>query len=172
MSGERSCLQKVLNSLFGIEKQCWKLLYQASSNGFSAASFHRHCDGHENTMTVVLSSKGYVCAGFADVAWSTGKTSLGKCVLSEKSFLCSLRKSISLSKRFDLKRKSFALIHHSDYGPIFGAAPDLSIRDNCNAASTSVSFLGHSYDALDSHDDVLMGENTFCVADYEVFELI
>lgn len=123
-------------------------------------------------MTVVLGSSGYVCAGFTDVAWFTSKTSLGKCVTSERSFLCSLRNASARPIRFDVKRKSFAMIHHPDHGPIFGAAPDLLISDNCNSNSKSISFLGHSYDAGSAPSDVLMGENYFTVADYEVFQLL
>ena len=169
MSGERSGLQKVLNSLFGSEKQSWRLLFRASTHGFSSAAFHHHCDGHDNTMTVVLSSGGQVCAGFTDVAWFTSKTSLGKCLTSNHSFLCSLWPSPAT--RFDLKRKSFALIHHSDYGPIFGAAPDLMISDNCNCNTKSASFLGHSYEAGAAPSTGLLGQNYFSVADYEVFKL-
>lgn len=169
MSGSRSNLQKVLNSMYGVEKQCWKLLFRASTNGFSAGAFHRHCDGQENTMTVVLGSNGHVCAGFTDASWFTSKTSLGKCVTSEKSFLCSLWSTTSRPMRFDVKRKSFALIHHPEHGPIFGAAPDLLISDNCNANNKSISFLGHSYDSGNAPTNALLGENYFCVADYEVF---
>lgn len=171
MSGERSHLQKLLNSLYGVEKQCWRLLFRASTSGYSAAAFHRHCDGHADTMTVVLGSDGHVCAGFSDVPWFTGKTSLGKCMSSDKSFLCTLSSPSWRPTRFDVKRKSFALIHHPDHGPIFGAAPDLLISDACNANNSSTSYLGHSYEAGSAPTDALLGANNFVVADYEVFQL-
>jgi len=47
----------VLNVWFGNEQQEWQLLYRASKDGFSAASFHTKCDGHSPTLTVVLVSK-------------------------------------------------------------------------------------------------------------------
>lgn len=169
MSGSRSGLQKVLNSMYGVDKQCWKLVFRASTDGFSAESFHRCCDGHENTMTVVLAGNGHVCAGFSDAAWFTSKTSLGKSVSSEKSFLCSLWSTTCRPTRFDLKRKSSAFIHHPDRGPIFGAGPDLLISDNCNANNKSISFLGHSYDSGNAPTNTLLGENYFAVTDYEVF---
>lgn len=123
-------------------------------------------------MTIVLGTNGHVCAGFSDMAWFTSKTSLGSCVSSEKSFLCCLRNASSRPARFPVKRKSFALIHHADHGPIFGAAPDLLISDNCNSNNKSISFLGHSYDAGTAPTNILMGENYFSVADYEVFQLV
>ena len=54
----KDCLkfQTVLNVWFGNEHQEWQLLYRASKDGFSAASFHTKCDGHSPTLTVVLVS--------------------------------------------------------------------------------------------------------------------
>ena len=34
--------------------------------------------------------------------------------------------------KFDIKKKMFAVSHHPNCGPIFGAGADLFISDNCN----------------------------------------
>ena len=57
LSKDRLKFQTVLNVWFGNEQQEWQLLYRASKDGFSAASFHTKCDGHSPTLTVVLVSK-------------------------------------------------------------------------------------------------------------------
>ena len=57
LSKDRLKFQTVLNVWFGNEQQEWQLLYRASKDGFSAASFHTKCDSHSPTLTVVLVSK-------------------------------------------------------------------------------------------------------------------
>ena len=57
LSKDRLKFQTVLNVWFENEQQEWQLLYRASKDGFSAASFHTKCDGHSPTLTVVLVSK-------------------------------------------------------------------------------------------------------------------
>lgn len=46
--------QRILNTWYGVPKQCWRLLYRASSHGFSAEAFHRHCDGVAPLFVIVL----------------------------------------------------------------------------------------------------------------------
>ncbi|GIY79617.1 TLDc domain-containing protein [Caerostris extrusa] len=72
LSGEKLHLQRVLNAWFGNSKQMWRLLYRASTHGYSAEAFHYHCDGHNPTFVIVLGAHGELCGGFSDVPW--GKT--------------------------------------------------------------------------------------------------
>lgn len=51
---DKTHLQRVLNQWYGSVKQCWRLVYRASTDGFSAESFHRHCDGISPTYVLVL----------------------------------------------------------------------------------------------------------------------
>jgi hypothetical protein len=46
-----------------------KLLWRGSRDGFSAAEFHRRCDGHSNTLTLNLGTDGNVFGGFTPVEW-------------------------------------------------------------------------------------------------------
>lgn len=48
--------QRVLNSWYGHSKQVWRLVYRASTHGYSADSFHRHCDNVAPTYVIVLVS--------------------------------------------------------------------------------------------------------------------
>lgn len=48
------CYQRVLNNWFGTSKQVWRLVYRASTHGYSAEAFHRHCDGISPTYTVIM----------------------------------------------------------------------------------------------------------------------
>lgn len=56
LRNERMHLQSSLNGFYGNLKQSWRLVFRASTNGFSAASFHRHCDGIAPLMVVAVVS--------------------------------------------------------------------------------------------------------------------
>lgn len=57
---DKTHLQRVLNQWYGSVKQCWRLVYRASTDGFSAESFHRHCDGVSPTYVLVLVSRSNI----------------------------------------------------------------------------------------------------------------
>ena len=65
--------------------------------------------------------------------WSTSPAGKGRYVASDDSFLFSLHCPAGLNiRKFDIKKKMFAVSHHPNCGPIFGAGADLFISDNCN----------------------------------------
>jgi len=74
--------------------------------------------------------------------------------------------------KFDVRKKMFAIVHHSDFGPVFGAGSDLSIASDCNQNMDSYSNLPHTFDGENASSSVLMGDYNFQVQDYEVFTLI
>lgn len=45
---------KTLNSLFFDKFERAKLLYRASEHDYHVSKFHELCDGHKNTLTLVL----------------------------------------------------------------------------------------------------------------------
>jgi hypothetical protein len=49
----------------------FKLLWRGSRDGFSALAFHRRCDGHTNTLTVILDTHGSIFGGFTPVSWES-----------------------------------------------------------------------------------------------------
>jgi len=51
---EKTCYQRVLNTWYGCPKQVWRLVYRASTHGYSAESFHRHCDGVAPTYVIAM----------------------------------------------------------------------------------------------------------------------
>lgn len=156
----------------------WRLVFRASQHGFSAAEFHRICDGVAPLYILVLGPKGKICGGFTDVPWSVAKltnnqtSSLmnkGRHISSDRAFLFSLVNihGHNLTQKFDIAKKTFAICYHVDCGPIFGAGADLLISDRCNINMDSYSNLPHSYDGDDASPDSLMGD--FSVIKYEVY---
>lgn len=56
LKNDKMHFQSVLNGWYGIPKQTWKLVFRASTNGFSSTSFHRHCDGISPLFVIALVS--------------------------------------------------------------------------------------------------------------------
>lgn len=118
--------QRILNSWYGSQKQMWRLIYRASTHGYSAESFHHHCDGHAPTFVVVLGQNGLLCGGFSDVPWgkSPSNSNRGRYVSSEKAFLFTLINNVDMPPtKFEVSKKMFAVVHHQDYGKIQGYLP-------------------------------------------------
>jgi hypothetical protein len=49
----------------------FKLLWRGSRNGFEVQEFHRRCDGHSNTLTVILDTNGNLFGGFTPLEWES-----------------------------------------------------------------------------------------------------
>lgn len=56
LKNDKMHFQGTLNNWFGVPKQTWRLVYRASTHGYSADTFHRHCDGVAQTYVIALVS--------------------------------------------------------------------------------------------------------------------
>ena len=135
----------ILRTWVGASSQQWSVLFRGSSHGFSAQAFHRICDGAAPSIVLIRADTGNVGGGYTDIPWSKPQGK-GKYVPSEKSFLFSLYNPGGSPTKFDIKKKLFAVSHHPDCGPVFGAGADLFICDRCDQSCDSYSNLPHSYD--------------------------
>ncbi len=57
-----------LREWFGYYK--WKLIYRASKHGYTAKSFHQHCDDKGPTLIIAKSAKGWIYGGYTTQSWS------------------------------------------------------------------------------------------------------
>lgn len=191
LRNEKMHLQSALNGFYGNLKQVWRLVFRASIHGFTAAAFHRHCDGIAPLMVIAVvsihleillelkiyriyfqGSRGEISGGFTDVAFIKTNRK-GGYIQSEKAFLFSLHSpqpNFQISK-FNVVKKPYSICYHKDCGPIFGAGADLLISNCCNANTDSYSNLPHSYDGPNSNQSSLFGDYNFTIQDYEVFTL-
>jgi hypothetical protein len=149
------------------EKQ-FVLLWRGSRDGFGAIDFHSRCDGHANTLTLILDTDGNVFGGFTLVEWESvsGKY---KCDNSLRSFLFTLKNPHNTpAMTFALKpeRKEYAIYAHSSYGPIFGGGCDLVVYSQCNTnANSSTHCIGNTYtnDSGVANDKLFTGSARFKV---------
>lgn len=149
--------------------QTWRTVFRASEHDFSASAFHRQCDGAGPSVVLVRSSLGCISGGFTDVPWALSSSGKGRYLASDKSFLFSLANLAGLPPtRFNIKKKLFAVSHHPDCGPVFGAGADLFICNSADRVGDSYSNLPHSYDGSGSSSSLLLGDYGATLVEYEV----
>jgi hypothetical protein len=151
-------LPKIL-SLF--QGKHFKILWRGSHDGFGGSDFHRQCDGHRNTLTVILDTNGNIFEGFTPVEWESRKWN-GKTGDENNCFKAddSLRSFLfTLKNPHDIPERRFALMARSKHeaircdsrdGPCFGLDTpfdfgDINIVDNCNTTALNYTLLGSSY---------------------------
>jgi hypothetical protein len=151
----------------------FEILWRGSRDGFRAREFHRRCDGHANTLTVILDTEGNVFGGFTPVKWESSEFGKDKADDSLKSFLFTLTNPHNIPARiFALRaeKKHQAIWCWSEGGPRF---KDIGINNYCNTHTNSWTSLGFSYTndtGLDSKI-VFTGSENFQVKEIEVFEI-
>jgi hypothetical protein len=162
--------------------QRWLLLWRGTRDGFTAKAFHRRCDGHTNTLTLILERDGNVFGGFTPVEWESrvpkSQYDYSNCHKGDdslRSFLFTLRNLHGVSPRkFALKadKKDDAICCTSDEGPAFGCN-DMTVSDNCNRNrhSYTCGYGDRRYES-DSHFEwFYTGAQYFKVKEIEVFEI-
>jgi uncharacterized protein YdcH (DUF465 family) len=158
----------------------FKILWRGSRDGFKSQEFHGRCDGHANTLTVILDTEGNIFGGFTPLKWESrvwnkkGGHEDNRCKAddNQKSFLFALTNPHNLPARtFVLKaeEKWRAIICWDKWGPSFGG---LCVHDNCNANIDSHTILGGIYtnDTGLAWKIVCTGSENFKVTEIAVFE--
>jgi hypothetical protein len=159
------------------------LLWRGNRDGFGACDFHGRCDGHPNTLTVILDTDGNIFGGFTPVEWESPPVPDGdnevlvpqcKGDPSLRSFLFTLKNPHNFPARraaLRAEEKDEAIYCHADFGPDFG---DICVRDNCNIkADSHTGYFGHSYTNDTGRDErtFFTGSQYFQVKEIEVFEI-
>jgi hypothetical protein len=147
------------------------LLWRGSRDGFSASNFHGHCDGHANTLTLILDTNGNIFGGFTPAAWESGDWH-PKEDPSLRSFVFTLKNPHNVAARkFKLKpeEKDRAIRCSSTCGPHFG---DIFVHSNGRFGGTTL-FFGTSYTNDTEMDGISLftGSGNFHVREIEVFEV-
>jgi hypothetical protein len=147
----------------------WKLIYKASVHGFSAKDFHRHCDNHSNTLTIIKTANNSIFGGYTTLNWSQTKKQ-AHYKSDRQAFLFSFS---SKSGKYRATNGDYAIFCDSTQCAIFGAYPsDLFICNNSNLSEKSYSNFPNSYGQLRTDgDSPLSGNKNFNVREVEVFKI-
>jgi hypothetical protein len=156
------------------------LLWRGGRHGFRADEFHRRCDRHPNTLTVILDTDGNIFGGFTPVEWETltpnrwtDHSSCWRADPSLRSFLFTLKNPHNVSaRRFALKaeEKDRTISCDCYSGPHFS---ELVVFGDCDDASRGWTEFGTIYNndtGLDGKT-FFTGSAYFQVREIEVFEI-
>jgi hypothetical protein len=145
----------------------WELLYRGSRDGFDAATFHRLCDGTQNTVTIVEDTNGNLFGGVACVAWSSSNQS----VPSPKAFLFSLRRGRVETLEAFYAAQNPQIHCHQNNGPTFTSS--LTIINMCNTQAGNTAIVGGVFYANGRSRHYLTNDaQAFTVQDIEVWAII
>jgi hypothetical protein len=158
------------------------LLWRGTRDGFAASAFHNRCDGHANTLTIVLDTDGRIFGGFTPVAWESrsplwvwgGDFALMKPDDGGSSFLFAQRNPHDhkpLIFGLQGEKRTNAIRCQADCGPAFGW--DITIADHCDKNRESWMNLGRVYlnNTNPSGRTPLTYSSNFTVKEIEVFEI-
>jgi hypothetical protein len=159
----------------------FKILWRGGRDGFGSKEFHRRCDGHANTLIVILDTNGNIFGGFTPVEWESrvwnqkqgNEDNTMKVDDSLRSFLFTLKNLHNIpARRFPLKaeNKHQAISCFSEGGPNFY---DIVVYSDCNENAYNCTSLGITYinNTGLAGEIVFVGSVDFKVEDIEVFEI-
>jgi hypothetical protein len=149
------------------------LLYRGSRDGFDAEAFHRRCDGHPNTVTLIASTNDCIFGGYTPLVWRSRNMSPPD--PSRDSFLFTIKNPYNLPAQiFKQQRQDCAIRDYGRCGPCFGSGYDLYVGENCQTTNGCWSKLGETYSNVTGilGNRVLTGAEFFTVKDIEVFEVV
>ena len=150
------------------------LIYKATRDGDTPKIFHQKVDGKKNTVTVILTDKGYRCGGFITKEWNiSGEFNKN----DVNSFLFSLDRRENYLVNLD----EYTNFNDINYGPSFGKGFDLIIGENAdhflksdrNYSKFPNSSGDNSYIVNSENKGLLTGgyEN-FLISEIETYEVI
>jgi len=124
----------------------WKLIYKATKDGWDASNFRTNCSNKNATVTVIVSSNGYIFGGFSPISWNSS----GNYAFDQRCFLFSFKNAngkqmIKLDNNGPSHSNCYSIYNASGYGPTWGGGHDLYLCSFPNTTNSSYSNLGHSY---------------------------
>jgi hypothetical protein len=169
---ESNILEYIPRILKEFATKTWRLLYRGTRDGFGSSNFHSKCDQQSNTVTIILTTAGYIFGGFTPIAWEGPSSWTYKADNTGKSFLFSLKNPRNTEpKIFPLSDASKAIYCWPSCGPTFGNGCDIAVSNNCDQNTSSYTSLGRSYtnDTGIDGKQVFTGEYNFQVKEIEIF---
>ena len=148
-----------------------KLIYKATRDGDSPLIFHKKVDGIKNTITVVLTDKGFRCGGFITKEWNISGDFNKNDV---DSFLFSLERR----EKYLVNMEGSTNYNHPNYGPTFGRGFDLVIGENVSSFFTSNQNWSKFPNSYGDNSDINIknaltgGYENFLVKEVETYEVI
>ncbi|KAK8791011.1 hypothetical protein WA158_005642 [Blastocystis sp. Blastoise] len=110
----------------------WTLIYQGSRDGYSAESFHNHCDKKGPTVTIIRNKDNNdenIFGGYTSANWVSEDT----LVTDSHAFLYTIKNPFNIPPTsFPVKNPNYAIWCNKNFGPHFGDFAHLGIDTNDN----------------------------------------
>ncbi|UJR29367.1 hypothetical protein I4U23_010579 [Adineta vaga] len=163
--------RNILSEFAGKKDLKWILLYKATRDGFGGADFHRLCDGHAQTMSIIQSKQRFLFGGYANRAWNSSSSWIN----DPRAFIFTLTNPNNiLPTRYLIQggKEQHAYIVNPLYGPIFGAGLDISVVDKSNVTDCTINFPSTYTDTTGKGKATFTGNSTFQTSEIEVYKLL
>lgn len=165
-----------LEQWIGTGPKAFNLLYSIAKDGCNPTTFHQKCDNQGPTVTLLYNPQDTVYGGYTVMNWNTGRS--GNYETDYTSFMFRLRYNGSPAPcKFPCIKHANAINQNSNYGPIFGAGPDLStFSGTINRSGDTFALNGgmnmnntYSNQGLVTAD---INNDTKAVVDLEVYQVV
>ena len=142
-----------------------------TSDGWASNQIHAKIDNQGPTITIIKTTKNKIFGGFTTMPWDKS----GNYKSDTKAFTF----SVNLCSKYpvDPDNPGNAIFCYSGYGPAFGSSHFFYINSNSNTSNESYVFAHNcstypnSPVAENGQSALLDGEETFLVADMEVYQV-
>ena len=160
-------MSSILPPILKVEK-----LYDAKEHGFTAAEFHKRCNGKAPTVIITKATTGNIFGGYSAIPWKGAGEYMSDTKNKVRSFLFSVTHRTSHEYTH---AGNHEIYFNRYYGPTFGVGHDLCIKGSNKGNYAS---LGYSYSCpagmqygSDDAKQYLVGDYSFTIDNYEVFSL-
>ena len=141
-------------------------IFQSSSNGDSAQTFHKFCDGEPNVIVVIETNKGNRFGGFTTIGFNSDNE-------VKKDYYAFLF-SFDLMKIYKSKSGKKNIFCKENFGPCFGDKDnkDLMISDNFTSNESFVGKCNGCFLNMNQDYEINNGNSNFIVNKLEIFKLL
>ena len=141
-------------------------IFQSSSNGDSAQTFHKFCDGEPNVIVVIETNKGNRFGGFTTIGFNSDNE-------VKKDYYAFLF-SFDLMKIYKSKSGKKNIFCKENFGPCFGDKDnkDLMISDNFSSNESFVGKCNGCFLNMNQDYEINNGNSNFIVNKLEIFKLL
>ncbi|KAK8805320.1 hypothetical protein WA158_001977 [Blastocystis sp. Blastoise] len=162
------------------EEKKWKLLFRASEHDYSSSEFHRYCDHHGETITLIRqlghNSQQNIFGGYTSQNWEND--TYGKYKTDNQAFIFTLQNEHAIPPtQYSVIHPENAIYVQSNSGPNFD---NIVLKNYCNqnreSCCPNYSTYSHIHTTFNTSLFVNTGvkhrSNYFIVDEYEVYGLI
>ena len=143
----------------------FSLIYKATVHGDSAQNFHKNVDGKGPLLIIVKTTENKIIGGYTSKPWSSSNDRQK----DDDAFLFTFESY----KMYIIKKSSYACLHLTKEGPVFGNSYELFISDEClNNQKSFVNGESKCFKIYDKKNLLNNQQKTyFKVLDYEVHQI-